>query len=180
MSSTAERWLARAVVALLAAGFVAFLVRGADQPADPRILPAPSRVPIEGFGEVAVQVVAADGTVLDWCALLAATAAARQQGLMGRRDLSGYEAMVFRFEGPVTGSFYMYRTLVPLSIAFVDAGGAVVSVTDMEPCPSEDPDACPRYAASAPYQHAVETLRGGLGELGLAPGATVRFGATCT
>lgn len=135
-----------------------------------------SRRPLAGFGEVAFRVVAADGTERSGCALLAATPEARAQGLMGQRDLRGYDAMAFRFDGPVTGRFYMYRTPVPLSIAFVDADGEVVSTTDMAPCASDDAGACPTFGADGPYLHALEVLEGDLPALGIGPGATVRFG----
>ena len=45
----------------------------------------------------------------------------------------------------------------------------------MEPCPDDDDDPpCPRYAPEAPYLMALEVPQGGLDELGIGPGATVR------
>ena len=134
-----------------------------------------ARVPIEGFGEVAFRVTAPDGSVVDGCAHLAATPEQRAQGLMGQRSLQGYDAMVFRFDGPSTDGFFMFRTLLPLSIAFVAGDGAVVSTTDMDPCPADDASACPTFLAAGPYVHAVEVPRGDLPALAIVPGATVAF-----
>jgi uncharacterized membrane protein (UPF0127 family) len=134
-------------------------------------------VPFDGFGEVAFQVRGADGaTTFDGCAHLADTPETRAQGLMGRRSLGGYDAMVFRFEGPSTGGFFMFRTPLPLSIAFIGADGGVVSTADMDPCPASEGSACPSTFASGPYVHAIEVEQGGLDRRGLVPGATVRFG----
>jgi uncharacterized membrane protein (UPF0127 family) len=138
---------------------------------------ASGRRPLDGFGEVGFLVVAADGTEARGCALLAGTGESRATGMMGQRDLRGYDAMVFRFPEPSTGRFYMYRTLVPLSVAFLDASGEVLSTVDMEPCAAEDASACPRYGADAPFLHAMEVLAGGLEPLGIAPGARVTFDA---
>jgi hypothetical protein len=84
--------------------------------------------------------------------------------------------MVFRFDGPWTGGFYMFRTVVPLSIAFLAADGSLVSTADMEPCPATDASACPTTFAAGPYVHAIEVERGGLERLGIVPGATVQLG----
>ena len=167
--------VATAARVLLVAGVLAFLLRGADRPADPTVAMAGEGA-LASFGEIAVRVARGDGSVSEWCALLAATSAARRQGLMGRRDLAGYDAMVFRFDAPTTSPFYMYRTVLPLSIAFVGGDGRVVSTADMAPCESDDPAACPTHGPRAPYRHAVETLAGGLPGLGLVEGAAVTFG----
>jgi uncharacterized membrane protein (UPF0127 family) len=117
------------------------------------------------------------GKVLDWCALLAATEAAREQGLMQQEDLRGYDGMLFRFDQPSTAAFYMYRTVLPLSIAWFDDRGAFVSAATMDPCGSTAPGDCPVYPAARPYRLALETTQGGLGHLGAAPGSTISLTA---
>lgn len=165
-------WARRAVWTVLLAGLLAFVVRGADEPADP-YLAASGRRPLPGFAEAAVHVRGVGGTVGDWCALLAATEQARAQGLMGRTDLAGYDAMVFRFDGPTAARFYMYRTVMPLSIAWFDEHGAFVSAADMDPCPADVPGDCPTFTAAGDYVHAVEVPRGDLARLGIGPGSTI-------
>jgi uncharacterized membrane protein (UPF0127 family) len=174
-----ERRVRVAAWVVLAAGLLAFVVRGADRPLDPA-LASEVRRPLPGLSELGFRITAPQGTTLDWCALLAATEAAREQGLMDQVDLRGYDAMVFRFDVPVEGRFYMYRTPVPLSVAFFDDDGAYVAERDMTPCPADDPADCPTYAAGAPYLHALEVPRGGLGRLGIGPGARLSFpGGPC-
>lgn len=132
-----------------------------------------------GFATIAATVTASDGEVCELCVWMAATQDERARGLMGVTDLGGADGMAFLYDGPVTNRFYMYGTVMPLSIAFVDAAGTVVSTTDMEPCQSPDPSACPRHAPSRPYVAAIEAPRGRLAALGLVPGASVRLAGEC-
>lgn len=182
-------WMACATAGV---GLFAFVLRGADQPADPFIEPPatttslpdvappgdPARVPLEGFDEVAVVVDPVDGgDLLAWCLLLAQEAEQRQRGLMEVTDLQGYDGMAFRYDTDVTNGFYMRNTPSPLSIAWIDAAGGVVSTADMAPC--EDRDGCPSYLAAGPYRTAIEVFQGRLDDLGIAPGATVLVGGSC-
>ncbi|HWH34666.1 MAG TPA: DUF192 domain-containing protein [Acidimicrobiales bacterium] len=132
-----------------------------------------ARRPLAGFDEVAFRVTSGSG-VAEGVALLADDPASRGQGLMEQRDLRGYDGMIFRFDAPGTGRFFMRNTRIPLSIAFFDAEGRFVSATDMEPCP-DDVDDCPRYSADAPYLHAIEVLQGDLPTLGIGPGSILSF-----
>ncbi|MBI4260287.1 MAG: DUF192 domain-containing protein [Actinobacteria bacterium] len=83
---------------------------------------------------------------------------------MGRTDLARDRGMVFLFEGPTTGSFWMKDTLIPLQIAFWDEDGRIVSILSMEPC-EEDP--CPLYSPGASYVGALEVNAGALSEAGV-------------
>jgi uncharacterized membrane protein (UPF0127 family) len=136
--------------------------------------PAPARRPLPGFGEVDFRITAADGRTFDGAALLAADGPSRSQGLMEQTDLRGYDAMVFRFDEPSRGEFYMRNTRIPLSIAFFDAAGRFVSSADMEPCPDEV-RRCPTYGAARPYVHAVEVAAGDLGRMGIGAGSVLSF-----
>jgi uncharacterized protein len=171
---------------VLVLGLLGFLVRGADRPADPYLEALPyeggtgERSPLEGFEEVGFRITTPAGEELDWCALLAATSEARQQGLMGQQDLRGYDAMVFRFEEPTSNGFWMYRTLIPLSIAWFSPEGEYVSARQMEPCPSDESSECPSYPPEGEYLHAVEAPKGRLGLLGIVPGSRISFpGGPC-
>lgn len=126
---------------------------------------ASGRSLLEGFTEVRVVVAAGDGTTEEFCLLLADEPAEWARGLMEVVDLGDHEGMVFVFPEDRTGGFFMRNTPMPLSIAFIDARGALVSTTDMEPC--EDREGCPVYAADGPYRVAVEVARGRLAEVGL-------------
>jgi uncharacterized protein len=87
--------------------------------------------------------------------------ASRANGLMGVDDLPADEGMAFVWDEPTTGTFWMKDTLIPLSIAFVDDGGSVITVREMVPCTTET---CPTYAARGPYTMAVEANAGWFAE----------------
>jgi hypothetical protein len=92
---------------------------------------------------------------LDGAALrpeLALTPAARARGLMNRKP-APVDGMLFVFPERTTGGFWMKNTLVPLAIAFFDAGGKRVRKLSMTPC-LEDP--CPIYDPGRRYRFALE------------------------
>jgi len=163
------------VVVVLAGSFL--LSQGANRPADPTLLPPAGRTPVEGFGEVGFRIDGGPYAAAERCALLATTAQQHAQGLMHRRDLSGYDGMLFDFGEPTTGTFWMKDTPMPLSIAWFDAAGNFVSATDMEPC--LDRPQCPAYAATGAYRYALEVPKGGLAGLGVGPGSRLVTTRAC-
>lgn len=180
-------WAALGVVGL---GLWAFLLVGADEPADPYLpgnggLPAgvappgdPARVPIEGFEEIAITVTPmGGGDLMAWCLLAAIQAEQRARGLMGVTDLRGYSGMAFLFDRDVDHPFYMRNTPTPLSIAWLDESGGVVSIADMAPC--DDREDCPRYPPGGRYRSAIEVPQGALPMMRIDPGATVTIGGAC-
>jgi uncharacterized membrane protein (UPF0127 family) len=128
---------------------------------------------VSGFKTVAFTISGRRG-----CALLAQTEAERGIGLMNRRDLAGYDAMIFLWPAPTTEAFYMKDTLIPLSIAWFDQSTHFVSETDMAPCPPAVVS-CPLFSAAAPYTVAVEVPEGGLPGLGIGPGSSITLGGAC-
>jgi uncharacterized membrane protein (UPF0127 family) len=88
---------------------------------------------------------------------VAETAEARATGLMGRLVLGEDEGMVFLFDGPTDGPFWMKDTLIPLSIAFWDGDGRIQAILDMDPCRA---DPCPLYSPGVTYVGAVEVNQG--------------------
>ncbi len=181
-------WVALGVTAL---GVWAFVLSGADQPADPFVTPAgsslpagvappgdPTRVPLEGFDEIAITVAPpGGGDLAAWCLLAALTANQRARGLMQVTDLQRYAGMAFVYDNDVTNAFYMRNTPTPLSIAWIDGAGHVVSTVDMAPC--EDREGCPTYPPGGAYRTAIEVFQGGLGPLGIVDGATITVGGAC-
>ncbi|MEO6987316.1 MAG: DUF192 domain-containing protein [Aquihabitans sp.] len=134
-------------------------------------------IPLDDFGEAVVTITGPDGDTCTACLLLADADATRQQGLMEVTDpdLGGFDGMLFRYDAPVDGAFWMRNTRLPLSIAYLDDDGSFVSSTDMEPCPDSSSDAdCPRYPADGPFTYAVEVPQGGLEEFLLVPGSTLK------
>jgi hypothetical protein len=81
----------------------------------------------------------------------------REVGLMHRESLPADAGMVFLFEEDNGGGFWMKNTLIPLSIAFADAEGTIVSILDMDPC---EADPCEIYDPGVPYRSALEVNQG--------------------
>lgn len=162
-------WLVALVTVL---SLIALFTVGANGPADP------SLGPLAGFGQTAIRIVpGGSGSAGRFCAMLAADEQQRAKGLMGQRDLAGFDAMVFRFDADTNEAFYMRDVPVGLSIAWFRADGRFVSATDMAPCP--DRDGCPTYGPAEPYRFAVEVLKGGLGHLGIRQGSVLTVAGDC-
>jgi uncharacterized protein len=105
--------------------------------------------------------------------LLADTEPARARGLMDVTTVGNRSGMVFRFDGETTARFYMYRTKIPLDIAFLAGDGHIVSIASMEPCAAANASDCPLIAADGPYTDAIEVPTAALGRLGIVSGSTV-------
>ena len=80
----------------------------------------------------------------------------RAVGLMRRETVPPGTGMVFLYDEPSTGRYYMFDVPIPLRAVFV-RDGAVVSTVVMPPCESDDPAQCPTYGADGPYDTVVET-----------------------
>ena len=98
---------------------------------------------------------------------VADSAEERQVGLMGRESLPDDAGMIFLFDEDTSGGFWMKDTLIPLSIAFADADGTIVSVLDMEPC---EADPCEIYDPGVPYRSALEVNQGAFSRWGVEEG----------
>ncbi|WP_256081588.1 DUF192 domain-containing protein [Massilia sp. YIM B04103] len=64
---------------------------------------------------------------------VATTDPQRAQGLMFRETMAPNAGMVFVFDAPATQCMWMKNTLLPLSVAFIDAEGKIVNIEDMQP-----------------------------------------------
>jgi uncharacterized protein len=108
---------------------------------------------------------------------VASTDHQRGYGLMERTSLPLEYGMLFTYsapQDPATG-FWMYRTLIPLDIAFLDEAGVIVAIRQMDPCASPNPRMCPIYSAGVPYVAALEVNRGALERWGVGLGDRVRL-----
>jgi uncharacterized membrane protein (UPF0127 family) len=90
-----------------------------------------------------------------------------RRGLMGVEHLPADEGMAFVFDGPTETTFWMKNTLIPLSIAFVDDGGVVIGIRDMQPC---EAGPCPSYGVDRPFVLAVEANQGWFDDHGIGAG----------
>jgi uncharacterized membrane protein (UPF0127 family) len=129
----------------------------------------------EGFTTVTARITEVDGEVCEVCVWLADTPEERARGLMGVTDLGDAAGMVFEFEEPVVGVFYMFQTPTPLSIAWFAPGGEHVGSTDMAPCLDSDAGNCPLYSPGLEYDLALEVFEGDLADLDVGPGARLEL-----
>lgn len=102
---------------------------------------------------------------------MASTSRQRRKGLMERDSLAPDAGMLFVYDEEQTGdhAFWMYRTRIPLDIAFLDHAGEIQSITSMVPCTTEK-EACPRYPAGTSFWMALEVNAGYFNEHGIAAG----------
>ena len=133
-------------------------------------LGACTRHPQPSTGHVAFTTSA--GRVTTGSIPVADTSSEREHGLMGVSHLGPDDGMVFLFDGATRSSFWMKDTLVPLSVAFWNAGGTVVDVLDMQPCTA---DPCPLYTPRGPYTTALEMNLGWFATHGIAIGDHAAF-----
>ena len=108
---------------------------------------------------------------------LARTTAERQRGLMDRDTLAADAGMLFLYDQPQSpqGGFWMYRTRIPLDIAFLDHEGRIAALYTMQPCASSNPYACPATVAGVTYHAALEVNAGYFEARGIEVGACVSW-----
>jgi uncharacterized membrane protein (UPF0127 family) len=100
----------------------------------------------------------------------------RNFGLMDRPSLSTGSGMVFLFDSVQSREegFWMYRTRMPLDIAFSDSAGTVVTILQMEPCEFQiQSSLCRSYNPEREYWSVLEVNRGWFEQNGIGPGARI-------
>ncbi|UCV16167.1 DUF192 domain-containing protein [Quatrionicoccus australiensis] len=95
---------------------------------------------------------------------VAATDQNRQTGLMQRKSMPAQRGMLFVFPQPNAYCMWMRNTLIPLSVAFLDAEGKIINIEDMQP-QTED-NHCAKKMAS----YALEMNLGWFAQRGLKAG----------
>jgi uncharacterized membrane protein (UPF0127 family) len=96
-------------------------------------------------------------------------------GLMERRHLAPSAGMLFVYDStqPPDAGFWMFRTRIPLDIAFLDSAGVVRSVRTMQPCEARIAQGCPTYNPDVPYRYALEVNAGYFQQHGVGVGSTL-------
>ena len=108
---------------------------------------------------------------------VARTETQQQYGLMDRTKLAADRGMIFVYDSvqDTASGFWMFRTKMPLDVAFIDSAGTVVAIRSMEPCKSPDSQWCQGYTPGRRYQSGLEVNRGYFQQNGVAVGAKVRL-----
>ena len=98
---------------------------------------------------------------------IAATDAQRAQGLMFRETMPANAGMVFVFDQVARQSMWMKNTLLPLSVAFIDEGGRIVNIEDMQP------QSLDNHCSSKPVKYALEMNLGWFKQRHIKPGMPI-------
>lgn len=102
----------------------------------------------------------------------------RQKGLMGRANLADRSGMLFQYpeqQSPAHG-FWMFQTLIPLDIAYLNEQGLIGNIKRMEPCDSSNGARCPSYPAEVAFISAVEMNAGFFDANSIAAGDQLKLG----
>ena len=91
----------------------------------------------------------------------------RQVGLMNRKSMPPQHGMLFVFNHENTHCMWMRNTLLPLSVAFMDASGTIINIEDMQP-QTED-----NHCARRPARFALEMNIGWFAQRGIKPGTRI-------
>jgi uncharacterized membrane protein (UPF0127 family) len=95
---------------------------------------------------------------------VASTPQSRAQGLMHRKAMDSQRGMLFVFPDSAPHCFWMKNTLIPLSIAFMDASGRILNIAEMKPNSEEN------HCATKPARYALEMNTGWFAQRGLKAG----------
>lgn len=99
---------------------------------------------------------------------LAATPETRQVGLMNRPVMAAQHGMVFVFTADARHCMWMRNTLIPLSVAFLDRGGRILNIEDMQPRTETN------HCAAGLARFALEMNLGWFADKGVKPGDVLR------
>ena len=86
-------------------------------------------------------------------------------GLMGRAELAEGRGMLFVFREPQAMGFWMRDTLVPLSIAYINAAGVIREIHNLQPL-----DETPARSAFRDLLYALEVPQGWFHKNKILPG----------
>ncbi len=88
---------------------------------------------------------------------------------MERTELGENSGMLFVYQEEQQRSFWMRDTLIPLSIAYIDADGRIVDIQDMQPLDETS------HPSAEPAQYALEVNQGFFEEHGVQVGDRVEL-----
>ncbi len=98
---------------------------------------------------------------------VAADQATRMQGLMQRKSMASNRGMLFVFPLADRHCMWMRNTLIPLSVAFLDAQGRILNIEEMKPETENT------HCAAAPARFALEMNGGWFSAKGVQAGQRI-------
>ena len=98
------------------------------------------------------------------------------QGLMFRPELPPDRGMLFLFTEMAPRPFWMYQTVIPLDMIWLDRERRIVEIAaDVPPCPSKEPESCPNYGGNTRSMYVLELAAGQAAARGLKVGGQIAF-----
>jgi hypothetical protein len=98
---------------------------------------------------------------------VAANNPARMQGLMNRKSMPQQHGMLFVFPVEAQHCMWMKNTLLPLSVAFIDAAGRILNIEEMQPQTENN------HCAARPARYALEMNAGWFAQRGIKAGDAI-------
>jgi uncharacterized membrane protein (UPF0127 family) len=121
-----------------------------------------------GWGQSAMPVMELSAGLHRIEAEVAASDQNRQIGLMNRAAMAPQRGMLFVFPQENTHCMWMRNTLIPLSVAFLDAEGTIINIENMQPQTENN------HCAKVPARYALEMNLGWFAQRGIKPGAKLK------
>jgi len=98
-----------------------------------------------------------------------------ERGMMFRTSLAPDHGMLFMHATPGYYPYWMYRTLIPLDIVWMDSNRQILQmVLNAQPCKTA-PRECPEYVCAKPFRYVLELSGGMAKKYGLAVGQKVEW-----
>jgi uncharacterized membrane protein (UPF0127 family) len=95
------------------------------------------------------------------------TESSRMVGLMQREYLAPQRGMLFVFDADARHCMWMKKTLIALSVAFLDENGKIINVEEMQPQTENN------HCAAKPARFALEMNVGWFRKRGVGPGFVI-------
>ena len=129
------------------------------------------QAPLEFRSDGTLSFLRADGSVIRTISIeIADDEESRERGLMGRRQMTLDEGMLFLFSAPDSLSFWMANTPIPLDIMFLAADSSIVNIAHRTTPLSRE------FIRSSDLAQYVVEVRGGFSDrFGIDSTASVRW-----
>ena len=100
---------------------------------------------------------------------IASTQEEQSRGLMFRKNMDYNKGMFFVNKSDKMRSFWMKNTYLPLSIAFINSKGLIVSISDMKPLDINS------TSSIYPAKYVLEVNKGAFAKMGIVKGMKVEW-----
>jgi len=106
---------------------------------------------------------------------VASTQSQMQRGLMFRTSLTPDRGMLFLFAKEDSHTFWMFQTLIPLDMIWMDSNNRIVEISENTPPCKTEAAQCPSYGGHEPALFVLELSGGSVARYHLKTGQVIRF-----